>query len=265
MPEKLDRCVSDVTSDGKSKDSAYAICNSTIKEQVAKSMASRGMTKESHVKEHGTYLPSGEHKDKRLKDHTQEHDNPLDIPFGYEVNETVCKPCEQERSNKHAILESLMGLNEGGKGSGIKGHTTAKDDGGDVGSPDIGIGDSDSPFSPPPPTDNLDDFGTVGEPSDEPIQDQNLSDATDWINAYSATGMDQGAITAKLQGMGIPDDTINQALNNVAMQTQNPSLSKPSPERTQAAVDYWSEQFRNEGQSPEQADKSAKDYLKSVN
>ena len=52
MPAKLDRCVDDVIADGKAENNAYAICNDSIKEID---------TRESH--------------------------NPLDIPFGHEVNE----------------------------------------------------------------------------------------------------------------------------------------------------------------------------------
>ena len=33
MPEKLDRCVADVTSQGKSEDSAWAICTDSIVEE----------------------------------------------------------------------------------------------------------------------------------------------------------------------------------------------------------------------------------------
>lgn len=36
MPAKLDRCVKDVQADGKSEDSAYAICNSSIDESMIK-------------------------------------------------------------------------------------------------------------------------------------------------------------------------------------------------------------------------------------
>ena len=73
MPEKLDRCVKDVKGQGKSDDSAWAICTDSLKEsedriksQVASTMAERGMVKEHH--------------------------NPLDIPFGREVPETVSVP-----------------------------------------------------------------------------------------------------------------------------------------------------------------------------
>ena len=34
MPEKLDRCVNDVKAEGKSEDSAYAICNSSIEADI---------------------------------------------------------------------------------------------------------------------------------------------------------------------------------------------------------------------------------------
>ena len=36
MPDKLDRCVDKVKGEGKSEDSAYAICNSTIEEIMIK-------------------------------------------------------------------------------------------------------------------------------------------------------------------------------------------------------------------------------------
>lgn len=52
MPAKLDRCVKDVKGQGKSEDSAWAICNDQLKENLFG---------ETH--------------------------NPLDIPFGHEVNE----------------------------------------------------------------------------------------------------------------------------------------------------------------------------------
>ncbi len=83
MPEKLDRCVSKVKAEGKSEDSAYAICNSTIKEQVANAMGSmiKGL---------------------------EEHDNPMDIPFGYELHETVCKPCTQDKFMKQQVLRSIV-------------------------------------------------------------------------------------------------------------------------------------------------------------
>jgi len=43
MPAKLDRCVDDVKADGKSTDSAFAICNSTIKEEVATALGIAGV------------------------------------------------------------------------------------------------------------------------------------------------------------------------------------------------------------------------------
>lgn len=66
MPEKLDRCVSDVKGQGKSSDSAWAICNSSIGEEVANATGITSPTVESH--------------------------NPLDIVFGREVPETVSIP-----------------------------------------------------------------------------------------------------------------------------------------------------------------------------
>ena len=62
MPEKLDRCVSDVKGQGKSSDSAWAICTDSLNEEVAEAI---GFT---------------------------EHHSPLDIPFGREVPETVSIP-----------------------------------------------------------------------------------------------------------------------------------------------------------------------------
>ena len=69
MPEKLHDCVRDVKKTGKSEDSSWAICSDAMKE-VVDAMAIAGV---------------------------KEHHNPLDIPFGHEVD-------------------------EGGVGSGIKGH-----------------------------------------------------------------------------------------------------------------------------------------------
>ncbi len=65
MPAKLDRCVKDVKGEGKSEDSAYAICTDSLKEEVANAIAIAGV---------------------------KEHHNPLDIPFGKEVPETVSVP-----------------------------------------------------------------------------------------------------------------------------------------------------------------------------
>ena len=76
MPEKVHRCVDKIKGE-KGEDSAWAICNASLKEQVANGLAIAG------VKEFTTSM--------------QEHHNPLDIPFGHEVD-------------------------EGGVGSGIKGH-----------------------------------------------------------------------------------------------------------------------------------------------
>ncbi len=72
MPEKVHRCVNDVKGQGKSEDSAWAICNDSVKEEVANAIGIAGVS-ESH--------------------------NPLDIPFGHEVNET------------HSIGSGLSGTN----------------------------------------------------------------------------------------------------------------------------------------------------------
>jgi len=57
MPEKLDRCVADVKAKG-GVDNPWAVCNASLNEEVAEAIG----VSESH--------------------------NPIDIPFGYEVNET---------------------------------------------------------------------------------------------------------------------------------------------------------------------------------
>lgn len=62
MPEKLERCVSDVKGQGKSSDSAWAICTDSIKNEVAEAIGMR------------------------------EHHSPLDIPWDTEVPETVSIP-----------------------------------------------------------------------------------------------------------------------------------------------------------------------------
>ena len=75
---------------GMDSDKAWKICNSSIKEQVANAMVSmtEGLDK----------------ADELLETH-----NPLDIPFGYELTETVCKPCEQEKANKQKVIEGMLG------------------------------------------------------------------------------------------------------------------------------------------------------------
>ncbi len=84
MPEKLDRCVKDVKAQGKSEDSAWAICNDSVKQEVANVMAIAGVKEEANP----ITIPG-----------VQEHHNPLDIPFGYEVDET------------HSIGSGLSGTN----------------------------------------------------------------------------------------------------------------------------------------------------------
>ena len=61
MPEKLDRCVADVKAKG-GVDNPWAVCNASLNEEVAEATG----IAESH--------------------------NPLDIPFGREVPETVSVP-----------------------------------------------------------------------------------------------------------------------------------------------------------------------------
>jgi len=77
LPAKLDRCVSDVKGQGKSEDSAWAICTDSVKKEVAEAI---GMG-ETH--------------------------NPLDIPFGYEVGETTIKI-----DNSHSGRDSLNKISE---------------------------------------------------------------------------------------------------------------------------------------------------------
>ncbi len=43
MPEKLERCVSDVKAQGKSKDSAWAICTDSIEETIMKQVLDASM------------------------------------------------------------------------------------------------------------------------------------------------------------------------------------------------------------------------------
>jgi hypothetical protein len=62
VPEKLDRCVADVKAKG-DVDNPYAVCNASIGKE------------------------------------TKEHHNPLDIPFGYEVNEKVKEDRILDESN----------------------------------------------------------------------------------------------------------------------------------------------------------------------
>jgi len=62
LPAKLDRCVSDVKAKG-DVENPWAVCNSSIGKE------------------------------------TKEHHNPLDIPFGYEVNEQIKEKIIQEKVN----------------------------------------------------------------------------------------------------------------------------------------------------------------------
>jgi hypothetical protein len=66
VPEKLDRCVDDLKAKG-GVDNPYAVCNASIGKE------------------------------------TKEHHNPLDIPFGYEVNEknTIKEQLIQEKVNSN--------------------------------------------------------------------------------------------------------------------------------------------------------------------
>ena len=110
MPEKLERCVSDVKKQGKDSDAAWAICNSSLKEiedriktEVARTMAEKGMFKEHH--------------------------QPLDIPFGRELpedetvsipgglsdvsigakkkQEDIC-PCELDKKIRNQVLDTMI-------------------------------------------------------------------------------------------------------------------------------------------------------------
>lgn len=81
MPEKLDRCVKDVKGQGKSEDSAWAICNDSVKEEVANAIGTAGV---------------------------KEHHNPLDIPFGYEVKEDLQKINKISENVLKQILETQL-------------------------------------------------------------------------------------------------------------------------------------------------------------
>jgi hypothetical protein len=89
MPEKLHRCVNDVKGEGKSEDSAWAICNDSIKETKPCEICGTGV----HECIDHPYLPQ------------METHNPLDIPFGYEV------PVQEKNMN-------VKDIDEGGMGSG---------------------------------------------------------------------------------------------------------------------------------------------------
>jgi len=106
VPEKLERCVDKVKGE-KGVDSAYAICNSSLKEEVANAMVSmKDKLEETDelFREHDNPLdiPFG------YELNVNETDNPMDIPFGREVHETVCKPCVQEKYNKKQVMESML-------------------------------------------------------------------------------------------------------------------------------------------------------------
>ncbi len=141
MPEKVHDCAMDVQADGKSEDSAWAICNAQISEvATALGIAGVGVQEEvpidiakalpdpdkmsSHVGDattsHGTQeevpidiakaLPDPDkmrsHPDDATTSHNIKEDhNPLDIPFGHEVKEKNMNPKDPE-------------IEEGGLGSG---------------------------------------------------------------------------------------------------------------------------------------------------
>ncbi len=92
MPEKLHRCVNDVKGQGKSEDSAWAICNDSVSQEVSNATGINPIT-----------IPGVREQDNPSNPITipgvSESHNPLDIPFGYEVNET------------HSIGSGLSGTN----------------------------------------------------------------------------------------------------------------------------------------------------------
>ena len=99
MPAKLDRCVRDVKDEGKSEDSAYAICVDSLKEsedriksEVAKTMAERGMIKELPET---VSIPSGLSGTSIGAKKQQEAIK-------------VCKPCEMEAQLKKQLLDSMI-------------------------------------------------------------------------------------------------------------------------------------------------------------
>lgn len=108
MPEKVHDCVDHVKGDGKSEDSAWAICNS-IEETNNKFL------KETNI----SFFK------------LQEHHNPLDIPFGHEVKEGfegfesepneppyIKKGAESPFAEVNMNPKDPEGTEEGGLGSG---------------------------------------------------------------------------------------------------------------------------------------------------
>jgi len=115
---------------------------------------------------------------------------------------------------------------EGGEGSGVKGHTTADDENG----------------------------GNGGD-----IESENLQDAEDWINAYGQGGMNDNEIRAKLEGMGIPHQTINQAFSNVQANPPEQSgfVDKRSDADVQKQIDDAVQTYIAQGQTPDTANRWA--------
>ena len=168
------------------------------------------------------------------------------------MKDGVCSPCEMNKVIQKSILESIMNptkesfgqeapTQEGGVGSGQKGHTTNRPDSGRDDSGFDGITDDDSPFNEPPPKDNLDDFNTVGEPTDDldTFDDQgnrNLPSDSIFndIGIYdSATGkIDQIPQQPSLddryrdQQMSAEQDKINGLIDTYTKAGWNPEMAK---------------------------------------
>ena len=142
---------------------------------------------------------------------------------------------DKTKSKISKMNEQPWRTNEGGVGSGIKGHTTPKDDddGRDYGPADFG-------------DDNGDNGGD--------IESQNLQDAQDWINAYR-DGMNDEEIRAKLQGMGIPHQTINQAFSNVENQPDEDYgyIDKRTDDEIKQQVEEDYQTNMAQGHSPDKA------------
>lgn len=202
MPEKLDRCVAKVKGQ-KGVDNAYAICNASLKEikdddddpicrHCGKPESEHGLfTKHDFEEdvEHDDEYESGitiiiKEQEKEAvaiggglsavsiggKKKTQEHHNPLDIPFGKEVDEIEACPefdkihealMHESYSFENKAGDSMSGpVDEGGEGSGEKGHTTAKDL--PFGQEPQGRGNIPSPFRVSKVDAMLDDIRQIG-------------------------------------------------------------------------------------------------------
>ena len=125
MPEKVHDCAMDVQADGKSEDSAWAICNAQISEvATALGIAGVGVKEEVPIDDAKALPDPNDYASHPTKEEVpiddakalpdpndyashpvKEDHNPLDIPFGHEVKEKNMNPKDPE-------------IEEGGLGSG---------------------------------------------------------------------------------------------------------------------------------------------------